>query len=815
MSVRVYQLAKQLGLDSKDVIQLLRERGLAVSSPSNTIPAIYADALIEEIGDRKLIPKGEKLENSKVADAAKNSEKVPSANQRTGDPGKISNPPTSVRVEAEIVVPPPKVDTGGVVGKGDGRPVSNKIAEGTSVVVSNAANRFAKPYDRGRSTQAIVISANSQDKARKRSDGPDVRLPELPPKAPESRQLDRTEEVVPDQDSSPKFKPFLKKIERQPTKPSNLQPLEIKLPVVVRTLATQMNVKPFQLISKLMSMNIFASMNQEIDITVAQSVAEKFGYSLEVAKAEPEKVIRQKSLIKKTTSAQKNVGNFVERPPIVCVLGHVDHGKTTLLDTIRHTNVVAGEAGGITQHVAAYQIEHGGKKITFIDTPGHAAFSKMRERGANVTDLGILIVAADDGFMPQTDEALKFAKKASIPVVVAINKIDAKGANVDRVKQQMQQRGITPEDWGGEILCAAISALKGTNIENLLELVRLQAEMMELRADISGHPEGVILESRIATGHGVTASAIVQDGTLKIGDCIVCGPCYCKVKSLIDDHGKAIKEAPPSAPVNIVGWSDLPEVGGRFAFIGNERLAREQSANNELEIRNSLATQDDDTNKISNIEQLFSAIAAVEEKFLNVILRADVHGSVEALCDFLGTISSKKIKLSILDCAVGAINKNDVLSANASNAQIVAFNVKIEATAQALAKQLGVKIIQHNIIYEIVDRVREAMAECLDPELHENKLGAVEIRRIFQIKNSTIGGCMVTEGKILRDKFARVARKKEIIFQGKFASIKRQKEDVVEVRAGFECGIMLAGFDAFEVGDVIECFEIQKIQPSL
>lgn len=439
----------------------------------------------------------------------------------------------------------------------------------------------------------------------------------------------------------------------------------------------------------------------------------------------------------------------------------------------------------------------------------------MRQRGANMTDIGILVVAADDGFMPQTDEALKFAQNANIPVVVAINKIDAKGANVDRVKQQMQQRGITSEDWGGSTLCTEISALKGQNIDSLLELVCLQAEMMELHADTDGACEGVVLESKIAKGQGPMASAIIQDGTLKIGDYLVCGKYFCKVKSLIDDKGKSIKAAPASTPVNITGWSGLPEVGSQFVSVANEKIARSMAEENVAVPQNVALGRMTSERNISNVDELFSAIAAVDEKVLKVIVRADVHGSAEALNDFLQTIKSKKIRLEILDCGVGAIDKNDIVLANTTHATIVAFNIKVESSAQALAKQFGVKIIQHNIIYEIIEKVKDEMAGCLDPELHENKMGAAEVRQVFNVKNSVIAGCMVTEGKILRDKFVRVIRRNEIIFQGKFSSIKRQKDDVGEVRAGFECGIVISGFDAVEIGDIIECFEIQKLQPSL
>ncbi|MDR1528081.1 MAG: translation initiation factor IF-2 [Puniceicoccales bacterium] len=809
MSIRVYQLAKRLNLENKQVIQLLRERGFDFNSPSNSISSIYADALIEEIGNKKfpiggmssLSPLEQKTQNfgnvqgNMPGDGAMGTTEIPISNalskeQPSSLGSKISTMDTNIGNQFRF---PPDVE----------KPTIDKNSQGYSGLRQGRTDKREKP---------VMIAVSSLDRTRKKDSEPEVRLPELKKPLPtvDGKIRDSGENIA-----TTNSRPFLKKIERQPLKDEILQAIEVKTPLVVRALATQMNIKPFQLISKLMSMNVFASMNQEIDMSIAQDVAEKFGYKLVIAKQESVKIAKPKLPTRPDIPVEKKGKNLVERPPIVCILGHVDHGKTTLLDTIRHAHVAAGEAGGITQHVAAYQIEQGGSKITFIDTPGHAAFSKMRERGANLTDIGVLIVAADDGFMPQTDEALKFTQKANIPIIVAINKIDSKGANLDRVKQQMQQRNITPEEWGGKTLCIGISALQKTNIENLLELILLQAEIMDLRSDLSSSAEGIILESKVTPGHGAMASAIIQNGILKVGDCIVCGPCYCKVKSLINDRGQRIEEASASTPVNIIGWSEIPEIGSKFTSVENEKVARRQAEETEMELKKVQSLQKGNREEIVNLDQLFSAIAAVEEKTLNVILRADVHGSVEALNDILGTIHSKKIKLNILNYGVGSINKNDIILADTSKAQIIAFNVKTEPNSQALAKQLGVKIIQHDIIYEIVDRVREAMAECLDPELQESKLGAAEIRKIFNIKNNIIAGCMTIEGKILKEKFARVIRKKEMIFQGKFTSVKREKDFVNEVRAGFECGIIINGFDTFEIGDIIECFDIIKIQPSL
>lgn len=573
-----------------------------------------------------------------------------------------------------------------------------------------------------------------------------------------------------------------------------------------------------------MEMGIFASMNQVIEEQVALRIAKRHGFELEIQhrKETPQQTPQQTQQQQKEAAAKRAIEEEIKsdekrvpRPPIVCVLGHVDHGKTTLLDTIRKTSVVSGEAGGITQHIGAYQVTHNNQKITFIDTPGHAAFSKMRQRGADVTDIAILVVAADDGFKPQTDEALKFAQKAAVPIIVAINKMDSPGANIDRVKQQLQERGIATEDWGGEILCTPVSALKGTNIDTLLELVLLQAEVEEFKANPDCPAEGVIIESQIEIGRGPTASVIVQKGTLKIGDNLLCGGTYCKVRAIMDDKGATIKEALPSTPVKILGWTDVPEAGMVFKTLKNEKEAKREAE--EYAHKSKVKSLVPEKHEKMDLQNLLDAIANVKEKTLKVIVKADVHGSVEALSACLQDIKSDKIKLELLYGEVGLISKNDIKSANAAGAVIVGFNTKFETGSAAQAKHENVQVIQHNIIYELINQVKDLMTEMLEPELKENKLGAAEVRQIFAIAKGIVAGCMVTEGKISRDAFARVLRGKKLepLHQGKIITLKRFKEDTSEVRAGYECGIQISAFNDYKEGDIIECFEIQKIRPSL
>ncbi|MFP6854335.1 MAG: translation initiation factor IF-2, partial [Opitutales bacterium] len=496
-------------------------------------------------------------------------------------------------------------------------------------------------------------------------------------------------------------------------------------------------------------------------------------------------------------------------------LGHVDHGKTTLLDTIRKENVVDGEAGGITQHVAAYQVDRGGRKITFIDTPGHAAFSKMRERGADVTDIAVLVIAADDGFKPQTEEALSFAQKAQNSIVIAINKIDVKGAEVDEVKKQLQERGIASEDWGGDTLVVGVSALSGDNVDELLDNILLQSEVMELKANPNASCEGVVVEAQVEQGRGPTASVIIQKGTLKTGDALVCGTVHCKVKAMMDERGEQVKMASPSTPVKVMGWSDAPEAGSSFRFVKNEKTAKNEAgeATHETAFDEAGAGQ-----KVadSSVEALFSAIAKADRKVFRAVVRADVQGSLEALLSSLSDIGGDKVDFEAVQSDVGLITKNDVNMANTSDAAIVGFGVKMENGVMGLAKHHGIRIIQYNIIYELFDAVKDAMSELLDPELSEKLVGRAEVRQVFALgKSRSVAGSMVTEGVIQRDAQARVRRGETLIFEGKVSTLRRFKDDAKEVKAGFECGIRIDGFDDYEEKDVLECFEIEKVFPTL
>ena len=599
------------------------------------------------------------------------------------------------------------------------------------------------------------------------------------------------------------------------TMQGDIKVLHLKPPIVVRDFAAALSLKPFKLISELNQLVGFAAMNSTIDEAVAQKVAGKYGFLLEIKHRADPAVQQQQAKDKKEKKPDEDESKFlVPRPPVVCILGHVDHGKTSLLDAIRKANVAGGEAGGITQHIGAYQIEFNNRKVTFLDTPGHAAFSKMRARGANVTDIAVLVVAADDGFMPQTDEALKHAQNAKVTLLVAINKMDVKGANIEQVKTQMQQRNIAPEDWGGETVTVPVSAIKGTGINDLLEMILLQADVLELKANPKAEASGIVVESEIDFGRGPLATVIVQRGTLRVGDAIVCGQHYAKVRAMFDDQGANVKEASPGTPVRVIGWSGTPDSGAAFKAVKNSREAEKIAEVEEMRLKKVVTTADAAPKELS-VEDLFKNIAATQAKVLKVIVKTDVFGSGEAVRSVLEGIKSAKVSLEIVGIDVGIVTKNDVLMAGAAGSVIVGFHTKLENGVTSLAKHHGVRVETYEIIYEMGDKVREMMADLLDPDLKETKTGAAEVRQVFPLAKGFVAGCLVTEGKINRNASARLRRGREIIHEGKVSTLKRFKDDANEVRAGLECGIKLDDFNSYQPGDMVECYEVQKVRASL
>jgi translation initiation factor IF-2 len=589
--------------------------------------------------------------------------------------------------------------------------------------------------------------------------------------------------------------------------------IHIKPPIIVKDLAQQLGMKNFQLIKELMDdFNIFANPNLTVEPEVATKICEKHGFVFEMERREKGGGVHkvEQVVVAPPPPVIAKEEELKLRAPIITFMGHVDHGKTSLMDAIRKTRVAAGEAGGITQHIGAYSVMHKGMPITFIDTPGHAAFTAMRARGANVTDIVVLVVAADDGLMPQTIEAINHAKAAPhVKIMVAINKIDLPGANIDRVKQQLQERELSPEDWGGETIVVPVSATKEIGIDELLENMSALAEVTELKASPTATPRGTVIEAQVEPGRGPTATVIVQMGTLKVGDPFICGHYGGKVKSLMNDLGKPIKEAGPSTPVKVLGFTGLPDAGDEFLVMGSERSAKTLSEERLVTKR---------TEKLSmpqraTLESLLEA--ADGKKHLRIILKCDAQGSLEALTGALSQIESKKIDLGIIHAGVGPISESDMLLASASNAVVVGFNVKVESQAVTAAKREGVQVKLYSIIYELIDQIKEAMAGLLDPEHRESVIGHAEVKQVFQLSRGIVAGCLVTDGRIARTGRARVLRRRQPVYDGGLSTLRRFQDDVKEVRSGLECGIKLGDFSEYQVGDIIECYQLEAVAQKL
>ncbi|MEY2536839.1 MAG: translation initiation factor [Verrucomicrobiota bacterium] len=588
--------------------------------------------------------------------------------------------------------------------------------------------------------------------------------------------------------------------------------IHIKPPIIVRQLATELSLKPHQIIAELMNFNIFANINQTIEPDIAAKIAESHGFILEKERREKGGGVHkvEQVVVAPPPPVIEKQEELKARGPIITFMGHVDHGKTSLMDAIRKTRVAAGEAGGITQHIGAYSLEHKGTKITFLDTPGHAAFTAMRARGANVTDIVVLVVAADDGLMPQTIEAINHAKAAPhVKIMVAINKIDLVSANIDRVKKQLQDYDLTPEDWGGETIVVPVSATKGTGIDQLLEMMTLQAEVMELKASPTATPRGTVIEAQVEPGRGPTATIIVQMGTLTVGQPFICGDYWGKVKSLMDDRGQSIKEAGPSTPARVLGFAGLPNAGDEFLVMESERGAKILSEERVEEKR---------ADKLiaparATLESLLEA--ADGKKTLRIVLKCDAQGSLEALVGALRQIESKKIDLEIIHAAVGPISESDILLASASNAVVIGFNVKVESMAVPVAKREVVQVKLYSIIYELLDQIKEAMAEMLDPEHRETVIGHAEVKQVFALSRGIVAGCLVTDGRIARTGRARVLRRRQPVYDGGLSTLRRFQDDVKEVRSGLECGIKLGDFSEYAVGDIIECYQLEQVAQKL
>ena len=589
--------------------------------------------------------------------------------------------------------------------------------------------------------------------------------------------------------------------------------ITLKPPIIVEELAARMGLKGFEIMKDLIALEIFVSPKQAIEPEIAEKVCEVHGFVFEREKREKgggvhkvEEVIEEPE-----PEEEEPEEKMVLRAPIITFMGHVDHGKTSLLDYLRKSKVTSGEAGGITQHVGAYQVNHGDLPVTFIDTPGHSVFSAMRARGADVTDIIVLVIAADDGIMPQTKEAISHAKAANKTIIVAINKCDLPAADPTRVKTQLMEHELTSTDFGGDIECLEVSAVTGDGMDELLELMALQAEVLELKANPKANARAIIIESRIQPGKGATASVIVENGTLKVGQPFICGPYSGKIKSLINDHGEQVKSVPPGYPIEVLGFSDSPHVGDELVAMETERAAKKLGEERQHERRQERLVQP----KKSRMEDMLSFVETGKKTILNLILRADVQGSVQAIQQAVSEIESEKVEVKFLHAATGAISESDILLASSSDAVVLGFNTKVESKAVKAAKAEGVQIKLYSVIYELLDQVREAMLGMLVPETREQVLGRAEVKQVFKVKKGRAAGCIIAKGKVSRTAHARVLRGRTPVFDGKMSTLRRFQDEVEEVKQGIECGIRLGSFNEYEEGDIIECYTLESIPVEL
>lgn len=619
-------------------------------------------------------------------------------------------------------------------------------------------------------------------------------------KIPDDEDDDSEKETKKKQKSNKK-----KKFLEEEIKEEDFKIAKVSKAVTVKELAEALNKSGTEIIMTLMKKGIMANINQTIEFELAAEIAEENDIILEV--------LNEKDVLEsffEESDEEESEGQLKERPPVVVVMGHVDHGKTSLLDAIRNTNVITGEAGGITQHIGAYTVPINGKTITFLDTPGHAAFTAMRMRGASITDIAILVVAADDGVMPQTIEAINHAKAAGVDIIVAINKIDKPNANPDRVKQELTEHGILVEDWGGDTISVPVSALKNQGIENLLEMVNLTAEMKELKANYTKKARGTVIEAALDKGRGSVATVLVQNGILKVGDPIVIGSAHGRIRAMHDDKGRKIKEAGPSTPIEILGLSNVPKAGDTFYIAKNEKEARQLAESVIAKTREDMIK---DTPQKISLNDLFNQIQLGAVKELKIVIKADVQGSVEAIKSSLEKLSNEEVRVNIIHGGVGAITESDVMLASASNAIIIGFNVRPEPTAKGVAENEKVDLRLYRVIYNAIEDINTAMKGLLDPIFEEKITGHAEIRQIFKASSvGTIGGSYVLDGKIYRNSSVRIVRDGIVVYDGTLDTLKRFKDDVKEVATGYECGLLFSKFNDIKPGDIVEAYVMEEIK---
>ncbi|GGE46216.1 translation initiation factor IF-2 [Pullulanibacillus camelliae] len=751
---RVYEFAKEKNVPSKKIIDMLERLGAPVSSHMAVITEEQIQQLNKQLSgtekqERQRGNKPSQKETKTGNPGNAREQKRPNENAKAKNGQRSSHTPSSqVRENRKNRNGNDKVISEN--NKGQQRPTNNG---------ENGKNRGAKPND-----------SRNRNNGGKRSG-----------------------------------KRFNKRNRHEGQKPKQQTPLPEKItysgPLAVSELAEKLGRESTEIIKKLMGIGVMATKNQQIDEDTIQLIAEDYG-----VKAEEEVFVDETAFEEEGLDIDE--ATAVSRPPVVTIMGHVDHGKTTLLDSIRHTKVTDAEAGGITQHIGAYQITHEGKKVTFLDTPGHAAFTTMRARGAQITDITVLVVAADDGVMPQTIEAINHAKAANVPIIVAVNKMDKEGANPDRVMQELSEHGLIAEDWGGDTIFVKLSAIKGEGIDELLEMILLIAEVEDYKANPDKAARGSVVEAELDKGRGPVATLLVQNGTLKIGDAIVVGNTYGRVRAMVNEHGRRLKQAGPSTPVEITGLNDVPGAGDMFIVYEDEKKARQIG---EARAEKNRVAERKETSKVS-LDDLFEKIKEGDIKEINVIVKADVQGSVEAVAGSLKKIDVEGVRVNIIHTGAGAITESDIILASASNAIIIGFNVRPDGNAKRTAEAEKVDIRLYRVIYDAIEEMEAAMKGMLDPEYEEKVIGQVEVRTTFKVsKVGTIAGCYVTDGKVSREAGIRLIRDGIVIYEGHVDTLKRFKDDAKEVTAGFECGITLENFNDIKEGDTMEAFVMEEV----
>ncbi len=847
---RVHELAKELNLESKDLIARLEKMGISVKSHSSTLEDDDVEKIRESLlsGDSRQIVE-ERIKSTVIR---RRTVRAPAEEQPTQKEETAAEEAAAARTEKEVkekkgapekaAAAPSLAETAEakkkLSKKEDAKtPAGPEAADAEEVKQPTAATPKPIVFVKHKITKPEIKKAPKPEKPQK----PGEKIIVPPPEKSVKKEFDKTkrkgkapvEVFIEEEKAVPRRKVLEKKTDKKLRKqdddrevsfikwrdekkaaPVKMKKTEITVPKAIKRrikigdtisvgeLAKRMGVKASEVINKLIGMGVMATINQSIDYDIASLVTSEFSFQVEKAELDFDE-----STLKVAASPE----NLKPRAPVVTIMGHVDHGKTSLLDAIRQSNVIDGEAGGITQAIGAYHVNINNRDIVFLDTPGHEAFTAMRARGAKVTDIVVLVVAADDGVMEQTIEAINHSKVAGVPIIVAVNKIDKPGAEPDKIKQGLSEHGLLSEKWGGDTIFCEVSAKKKQGIEELLEMILLQADVMELKADPNLPAHGIIIESKLDRGRGPVATVLIQEGTLKESDSFVSKTDYGRVRAMVNDQGKRVKEAGPAMPVEVIGFSSVPQVGADFFGIEDDKKAREIA---DYWIRKTREKELSASSKIT-LEQLYQKIKEGVKDF-NVIIKADVRGSIEAITDTLNKLSTDDVRLKIIHSSAGAISETDVLLASASNAIIIGFNVRPDARVTEIAEQEGVEIKLYDIIYNVISDVRAAMEGLLEPEYKEVVQGRAEVRELFKVpKIGTIAGCHVTDGKMPRSANLKLLRDSVVVFDGKILSLKRFKDDAKEVLAGFECGIGIEGFNDIHIGDVIEAYISEKIERKL